>query len=253
MADAEGKSVNGVVEQKSQSWNHEHDLQLLAKVEEHLADSGETKDMYIKDINWKKVMFEGHDEHEVQKRWNTLTSKIRKMRTAKEVLEDVKKKVADQKENRKRKSDDRDPALPKMPMTAYLLFSEQKRRRLAEKYPTLGGTELRGKITKKWQKLPQEKKEKYKEIYRENRQKYEHDLLQYFVDHNPEEKPPKTAFDLWSEAKAAEIRKDRPDISEKKLKKKLAKYWDRLEEKAEWDKKAKKEVDKFLRKMKKKG
>lgn len=252
MADAAEKEVNGIVGQKSHSWSHEQDLKLLEKVEKHLDGATETKNIFIKDIVWNKVKFDGFDEHEVQKRWNTLTSRIRKMRTAKEVLEDAKRKVADQKDSRKRKRDETDPTLPKMPLTAYLIFCEERRPRMAEKYSTLGSKQLMAKLAKKWRKLSEEKKEKYKEMYREKRQKYEHDLTQYFVEHNPDETAPKTAFDLWAETKATEMKKSRPDISEKKLKKKLNKYWERLEDKEQWEKKAKKEVDKFIKRMKKK-
>ena len=56
------------------------------------------------------------DEHDVHKRFNTLTSKIRKMRTAKGILEDAKQKVAendDKRKSRKRKRDEKDPTFPK--------------------------------------------------------------------------------------------------------------------------------------------
>lgn len=250
MADDTRESVNGIIQKKSNVWAHDEDIKLLEKVEEHLGNVSEEKNLYIKDIVWSEVRLDGRDETEVHKRWNTLTSKIRKKRTANEVLEDAKKKVADQKKTRKRKRDDRDPSLPKMPLTAYLLFCEQKRPRLAQKY---GNKEVMGKLAKKWSKLSDEKKEKYKEMYRESRQKYEHDIVQYYVDHYPNETPPKNAFDLWSLDKAAEIKKSRPDISEKKLKKKLKRYWEQLEDKEQWEKKAKKEVDKFIKAMKRKG
>ena len=252
MAEEQDRSMNGGAENKSQAWNHDQDLTLLAKVEGHLNDADKKKYVYVKDIIWREVMFDDFDEHEVQRRWNSLTSKVRKLRTAKEILEDTKTKVSDQNANRKRKRDDGDSRQPKMPKTAFLLFCEEKRSHFAAKYPTLNSKELMGKLAKKWQKLSDEKKERYKEIYLENRQQYEHDLTQYFVDNNPEEKPPRTAFDIWSEVKSQEIKKSRPDILEKKLNRKLKKYWERLEDKEIWEKKAKMETDKFIRKMKKK-
>ena len=131
---------------------------------------------------------------------------------------------------------------------------EEKRPRLAQKYTDLGSKELMSKLAKKWQKLSDQKKQKYQDIYLENRIKYDHDITQYFIEHYPDEKPPKTAFNLWSESKEKEIKKDRPDISEKKLKKKVKKYWEKLEdsEKEHWEKKAKSEVSKYIKRMKKK-
>lgn len=249
MADVQSVNVNGISERKSPAWSHEEDLRLLEKVEEYLDN---VENVFVKDIVWGEVAFDSYNEHDVQKRWRALTSKIRKIRTAKEILKDTKKKVSENKETSKKRK--REESLqPKKPKTGYLLYCEEKRPRLAEKYSTLSATEVMKKVAKKWQKLSDEKKEKYKEMFRENRQQYERDLTQYFVEKNPEETPPRSAFDLWSLKKAAEIKKSRPDISEKKLQKKLKKYWERLEEKEEWEQKAKKETEKFIKKMKKKA
>ena len=253
MADGESENVNGITEQNSSAWSHEEDLKLLESVEEHLGNVAEVKNVFVKDILWDEVAFYGKSEHDVQKRWKTLTTKIRKFRTVKEILEDAKKKVADQKTRKKRKREESSSTQPKMPVSAYLLFCQEKRPRLAAKYPSLKSHELFAKMGRKWQKLSDERKERYKEIYRVNRQQYEQDLTQYFVEQHPEQSPPRCAFDLWSKENAAEIKKSRPDISERKLKKKLKKYWERLEEKAEWEKKAKKESERFRKKMKKKA
>ena len=234
---------------KFHAWSHDKDLALLAKVESHLNDADQKKNVYVKDIIWREVTFGDFDEHEVQRRWKSLTAKVRKLRTAKEILVDAKTKVS----SRKRKRDEGDSREPKMPKTAFLLFCEEKRLHLAAEYPTLNGKELTVKLGKRWRKLSDEKKERYKEIYLENRQQYELDLTQYFLDHNPEEKPPRTAFDIWSEVKSEEIKKSHPDILEKKLNKKLKKYWERLEDKEIWEKKAKMKSDKFIRNMRKKS
>lgn len=253
MAEEQKRSVNGGENAKSQAWTHDQDLTLLDKVESHLSDVHQKKNVYVKDITWREVMFDDFDEHEVQKRWTSLTANVRKLRTAKEILDDARTKVSDQNANRKRKRDEGEPRQPKMPKTSFFLFCEEKRSHLAAKHPTLNSKELMAKMAKRWQKLSDEKKERYKEIYLENRQQYEHDLTQYFVDNNPEEKPPRTAFDIWSQVMSQEIKKSRPDISERKLNKKLKKYWERLEDKEVWQKKSKLETDNFIRRMKKKS
>ena len=252
-------AVNGenVVDAKTKVWTQSQDLTLLQKVENHLQSSERVKHRYVKDIVWSEIAFEDFDEHDVHKRFNTLTSKIRKMRTAKEILEDAKQKVTekeDTRKSRKRKREEKDPTFPKTPLTSYLIFCEEKRPRLAQKYPNLGSKELMTKLAKKWQKLSDQKKKKYQDIYAENREKFDHDMTKYFIEHFPDEKPPKSAFNLWSESKEKEIKKDRPDISQKKLNKKVKKYWEKLEEseKEKWEKKAKSEVRKYIKKMKKK-
>ena len=257
MAAVNGENVVEETKAKTRGWSRDEELTLLQNVENHLQSSERGKDIYVKDIAWGKIAFGEFDEDDVHRRWNALTSKIRKMRTVNEILEDTKLKVAekdDSVKSRKRKRDDKDPAFPKTPLTSYLIFCEEKRPRLAQKYTDLGSKELMTKLAKKWQKLSDQKKQKYQDIYVENRKKFDHDITQYFIEHYPDEKPPKTAFNLWSESKEKEIKKDRPDISEKKLKKKVKKYWEKLEdsEKEHWEKKAKSEVSKYIKRMKKK-
>lgn len=257
MAAVNGENVVEETKAKTRGWSRDEELTLLQNVENHLQSSERGKDIYVKDIAWGKITFGEFDEDDVHRRWNALTSKIRKMRTVNEILEDAKLKVAekdDSVKSRKRKRDDKDPAFPKTPLTSYLIFCEEKRPRLAQKYTDLGSKELMTKLAKKWQKLSDQKKQKYQDIYVENRKKFDHDITQYFIEHYPDEKPPKTAFNLWSESKEKEIKKDRPDISEKKLKKKVKKYWEKLEdsEKEHWEKKAKSEVSKYIKRMKKK-
>ena len=257
MAAVNGESVVNDTKAKTKAWTQDQDLTLLENVENHLQRSERVKNLYVKDIVWSKIAFGDFDEHEVHKRFNALTSKIRKMRTAKEILEDAKEKAIekeDKEKSRKRKREDKDPTFPKAPLTSYLIFCEEKRPRLAQKYPNLGSKELMTKLAKKWQKLSDEKKQKYQDIYLENKRKFDHDMTQYFIEHFPDEKPPKTAFNLWAESKGKEIKKDRPDISQKKLNKKVKKYWEKLEEseKEKWQKKEKGEVTKYIKKMKKK-
>lgn len=258
MAAVNGENVHTPSKGKRQAWTYEQELALLEKVENYLGTTEGSKEVYVKDIAWSNMAFDGFSEEDVHKRWNSLTSKVRKLRTAKEILEDAKQMMADKKENnvesRKRKRDDKDPALPKLPITSYLIFCKEKQPGFAEKYATLSSQELRVKMGKKWRKLSDEKKKKYQDMYLENRKKYEHDLTQYYIEHFPEQKAPKTAFDLWSEEKEKEIKEDRPEISDKKMKKKLKKRWEKLDDKdkEKWEKKSKPEIDKYLRKMRKK-
>ena len=253
MAAVNGESVRDESQEESSTWTHEKELKLFEKVDEYLADGEERKEIYVKDIKWSDIAFDNFTTDEVHKRWRILTLRVRKMRNAKEILEDAKQRAVDKHANsgsRKRKIDD---ALPKAPLSAYLLFSKERRPQMAEKYSDLNNKQLLAKIGKKWRKLSAEKKKKYHDDYLENKKKYESALMQYFIENFPEEKAPKTAFEFWSSKMKKEIKEEHPDISDKKLKKKLRKRWERLEDevKEEWEKKSKQEMDKYLRKMRK--
>ena len=63
----------------AKGWSHDQGLTLLFKVEGHLNDADQKKSVYVKDITWREVMFDDFDEREVQKRWNCLTAKVRKL------------------------------------------------------------------------------------------------------------------------------------------------------------------------------
>jgi len=130
-----------------------------------------------------------------------------------------------------------------------IFFSWKKKPRVAAKHPSLSILEIAAKVGKKWREMSEDEREKYKAIYRENKEQYDRDLAQYFLENNPGVTPPKTAFELWSKGKAKELKDSRPDIPEKKLNKKLKKYWESLEDKEDWERKAKKETEKFLKRM----
>lgn len=254
MAAVNGENV--VNEQKV--WTRDLEVKLLENVQIQLERAGvdASKNIYVKDIEWDEVAFDYFDANDVHKRWNTLTSSIRKLRTAKEILEDAKLKVAaktEKEESRKRKRDDKNPGLPKAPLTSYFIFCEEKRPRLARKHSNLGSKELASKLAKKWKKLSDEKKKKYQDIYAENKKKYDQEMVQYYSKLYPDSKRPKSAFDLWSAKKQEDLKKERPDISQKKMNKKLTKYWEKLEDvdKEEWTKKSKAETNKYIKKMKK--
>lgn len=63
----------------------------------------------------------------------------------------------------------------------------------------------------------------------------------------------KIVFDLWLERKVLELKQFCFDILERKFNKKLVKYWERLEDKEQWENKFKKEFENFVIKMKKKS
>ena len=173
-ADQNGTSSNEAVP----VWSLELDGKLLETIETVISDGVSTnktsKGIFIKAINWDKVSkaFEDMTKEQVHSRWNFLSSKVRKTRTAEEVLKDVQylhdKRMTNPPESTKKPASKKsgvDPELPKKPMTSFFLFIKEKRPRLHEKYPELSNTELTKKLGKKWQELPEEKKQKYNQRF----------------------------------------------------------------------------------------
>ncbi|XP_068693041.1 nucleolar transcription factor 1-like [Montipora foliosa] len=106
----------------------------------------------------------------------------------------------------------------KPPMEAFDVWTKEKGAELTQLYPDISKKKL------------EKNKAKYKAMYLENQENYTYQTAQYYLEKYPNEKPPMEAFDVWTKEKGAELTQLYPDISKKKLERKLQKYWRRLED-----------------------
>lgn len=251
---AAAKITNGHVDASPgaspSKWTLKEEEDLLEKVEEYLKNreeaEGTKKPIYIKHMDWSKIDCGDHTPEEAQQRFLTISHRVRKIRTAREVvqdMQDVLKKTA----SSVKKKDTIDPELPKKPHTPYIRFVMAKRNGIVERHPEMNNPDIARKLGSKWKKLSEEKKKKYLDVYHEEMEDYTAQLMDYLKKHNPGINPPKTKFELWAEEEKKKIKQDRPEISEKKLAKKLRRRWENLEEeeKEKWEKKEKKEQKNF--------
>ncbi|XP_068739616.1 upstream-binding factor 1-like protein 1 [Montipora capricornis] len=139
------------------SYTEDDDVKLFSKVDDYLSKYGKKQDLFIKDIRWTEIAFGNYSEGDVERRWNTLTSKVRRPRAANEILDDA-KMISDAERLVKERKREADPDQPKMPKSAYLLFSEEKRQRLAERYPSLGSREIVALLGKNGKNFPKKKR-----------------------------------------------------------------------------------------------
>ena len=79
--------------------------------------------------------------------------------------------------------------MPKVPVSAYLLFSRSKAPKLKEKHPELSQTEIAVRLGKRWNSIGAEKQEKYKQQYAALRRNYTEEIEQFYQDH-PDARPP---------------------------------------------------------------
>ncbi|KAJ1966477.1 High mobility group [Dipsacomyces acuminosporus] len=73
----------------------------------------------------------------------------------------------------------RDPNLPKKPMTAYLLFSNDHREEVRNAFPDLTSQEIAKKLGDAWKSTTQEERDKYTQKHSELRRVYDLDLEKY--------------------------------------------------------------------------
>ncbi|KAI7833045.1 high mobility group box domain-containing protein, partial [Kickxella alabastrina] len=73
----------------------------------------------------------------------------------------------------------RDPNMPKKPMTSYLLFSNEMRQKIREENPNASSQETVVKLGEEWSKLSSEEREKYTNKSQELRKLYAAKMVDY--------------------------------------------------------------------------
>ncbi|KAK3744387.1 hypothetical protein QZH41_002699 [Actinostola sp. cb2023] len=237
-------------------WTYEEEEILFEKVGEYLdvkERSGDPKKpFYMKSIEWDKIQPCGeHTPQETQARFLTISHRVRKMKTAREVLEDMKLYHKNARTTSRKKKVVVDPDLPKKPLSSYLQYLQAKRSKFIEKHPGSSNIDITQRLSKRWNKLSDEKKQKYSDSYYRGMEQYQHQMVEYLKKHNPEVTPPLSSFDLWAVEESKTIKNARPDITDRKLKKKLTRRWNNIDSEghSKWDQTAKKEFLKFKKRV----
>ncbi|CAZ81310.1 unnamed protein product [Tuber melanosporum] len=81
----------------------------------------------------------------------------------------------------------RDPAMPKRPMTAYLLFCHQGRDTVkADLGPNATHKDILAELTKRWSETPEDQKKAWQDLYQKNREVYAKDMALYKATKAPQ-------------------------------------------------------------------
>ncbi|KZV79190.1 hypothetical protein EXIGLDRAFT_782683 [Exidia glandulosa HHB12029] len=109
---------------------------------------------------------------------------------------------------RKRKRGDkekkvRDPLLPKRPPSAYLLYQNEVRKHMQEKFKELPYKEVLGEISKAWNAMTPEDKQMYQEATKVAKATYDDAKAEYDKAHGIEVKPRKSVASAATVAAAA--------------------------------------------------
>eukprot|EP01025_Chloroclados_australasicus_P060471 TRINITY_DN7764_c0_g2_i1.p1 TRINITY_DN7764_c0_g2~~TRINITY_DN7764_c0_g2_i1.p1 ORF type:complete len:178 (-),score=36.81 TRINITY_DN7764_c0_g2_i1:202-735(-) len=73
----------------------------------------------------------------------------------------------------------KDKNAPKRPLSAYLMYSNEKRNAVKEKHPDLTFTEIPKKIAEMWKALSAAEKQPYENMAADNKKKYEKEMEKY--------------------------------------------------------------------------
>ncbi|CAE6404281.1 unnamed protein product [Rhizoctonia solani] len=73
----------------------------------------------------------------------------------------------------------KDPLAPKRPPSAYILYQNDVRKQMQDKYPELSYSDVLGKISESWQTLEESKKKVYLDMVERDKLRYEDEKLRY--------------------------------------------------------------------------
>lgn len=72
-----------------------------------------------------------------------------------------------------------DPSAPKRPMSAFLYYSQEKRREIKETYPEMKNTEVSRMLGEMWRNAPEEDRRPHIEKEKEEREKYKVEIASW--------------------------------------------------------------------------
>lgn len=141
---------------------------------------------------------------------------------------------------------ERDPNIPKKPMTAYFLFMNAKRESAKKEDPSLTFGTLTKKLTEMWNALDATGKQEWQDLADKDKIRFQNEMRakgllkeKPKVDENAPKKPQSSFFHFSHEARER-IKKDNPDIKQTEILKQVGAEWKEMDEtvKKKWEEKA---------------
>ena len=128
----------------------------------------------------------------MQEHYKMLTKKVRKTRSAQEVVDDalVLHKQEKHLPSKKKK-------ISKQPPNAFSIFCKAKRASLVEKHPELKFGEIHKKLCERWKELPDDKREKYVSKAEKAKEEFYEEMKKFLEQQISQIKKPMSAYDLW--------------------------------------------------------
>ncbi|XP_067118779.1 nucleolar transcription factor 1-A-like [Centruroides vittatus] len=206
----------------------------------------------IEKLDWEKVRFGNYSASECKEKWMQIMTKLRRFRTLTDMITDAKEWLKHPWSSYCSSKKQKHPEMPKKPLTPYFRYFLEKRQKYSREHPDMSMTELAKVLSKKYQQLPEKKKQKYKENYEKENEVYKQELEKFKREH-PDQFPqaeskhhpqhegpykPHTPFQLFmaEKMKKAEF----AELEKKEITERIRVIWNSLTEakKIKWIKKA---------------
>ncbi|XP_036375229.1 upstream binding transcription factor, like isoform X2 [Megalops cyprinoides] len=226
------------IKSESDAWTKEDCLTLLERIRSLLPDGDGMKYKTTEShFDWEKVGFADFTGDMCKKKWQKVSTEVRKYRTMTELIIDAIEYVKNPYKGKKLKTH---PDFPKKPLTPYFRFFMEKRAKYAKIHPEMSNLDLTKILSKKYKELPEKKKLKYIQEFQREKEAFEKNMARFKEDH-PElieerkksdlPEKPKTPQQLWYNHEKKTYMKLHPDVSQKELKEALRRQWSQLSDK----------------------
>ncbi|XP_042202849.1 upstream binding transcription factor, like isoform X1 [Callorhinchus milii] len=227
------------IKEESDVWSKENVLTLLDRIKS-LIPAGDCMKYKTTEshFDWDRVTFGEFAAEDCRLKWLKLSCEIRKYRTLTELITDAMEYVKNPYKGKKLKTH---PDFPKKALTPYFRFFMEKRAKYAKIHPEMSNLDLTKILSKKYRELPEKKKLKYVEDFKQEKEQFEHAMAKFRIKH-PEllevqkksdiPEKPKTPQQLWyNHEKKAFLKLHPEQVSLKELKDALRKQWSQLSDK----------------------
>lgn len=167
-------------------WPKEDFKELFNRMQQALPKNDSFKaSSRLQKLDWEKIKFNNYTAADCQEKWKYVEKKLRGFRLLGELLSDatdwLEKPWTDFYRSERK---NRHPGMPKRPLTSFMLFYMDKKKKFAKKYPNLEMSKLSKVMAEKFHTLSENKREKYKQLALAMREEY-NEKMQKFLEEHP--------------------------------------------------------------------
>lgn len=189
LQEASVSSIAAKPARKTFDWTTEDLSSLISNIAACLPKSDNIKySTLIEKLDWEKVRFSTYSGSECKEKWMQIMTRLRRFRTLTDMVVDAKEWLKHPWASYSNSKKQKHPDLPKKPLTPYFRYFLEKREKYSREHPDLSMTDLAKILSKKFQQLPDKKKQKYKDSYERENETYK-ETLEKFKKEHPEEFP----------------------------------------------------------------
>ncbi|KAM4714959.1 nucleolar transcription factor 1-like isoform 2-T2 [Anableps anableps] len=166
---------------KTTRWTQKNLQKLLASLKDTIPENQKTQNYIrgLKAVDWDKVAFPPFSAEECQEKWNSMMVKMRRYRSLSELLDEAEDVISDPFRHK-----NIHPELPKQSVGPKRAYIVKKVSRYMKKHPGMPIGQSTTTFSRKYDKLPVEKKAKYSRKYTHEFDEYSRKMQSFCINKN---------------------------------------------------------------------